>query len=335
MKQRLEEMPYKEEPWRSKYPQILTYLEGNYAEPRGNLVMRNICVGGRWDEIEGKARPGVSLYDNLVGEDPKFVDAEKLDFRLQPDSPAFAMGFQPIPVEQIGLYEDDLRVTWPVVTEVRYPDPGPAPKPAAAPGPKPTFPVQKLTGAVTVDGQITAAEWNGLPAAQMMAVEQDLEGEKVKPSSKAWLYWDAEALYVAVDSAVDPGRPLRMGDTWGSDDAVELAFKNPAAGPAAPLLILRGYPSGNFAGSDEAGAPAAAVKKAAEGVLYAAKVIGKDRWTVEWRVPFASLGIDPAKTPKFPFSLTVRKTGGPEWVLWTGTHHATWNVDNAGFLELK
>jgi hypothetical protein len=122
MKERLEEMPYEEEPWRSRYPQLLTYLEGNYAQPRGNLVRRNICWGGSWDEIEANARPGVTLESNLVGEDPKFVDAARGDFRLQADSPAWKLGFEPIPVEEIGLYESDSRVTWPVETTVRYPD---------------------------------------------------------------------------------------------------------------------------------------------------------------------------------------------------------------------
>ena len=169
----------------------------------------------------------------------------------------------------------------------------------------------------------------------MMAVEQDLEGKKVKPATKAWLYHDGTALYVAVDNAVNPASPLKMGDEWGGNDAVELAFKNPALGPAAPIVILRGYPSGHFASSDEAGAPPAVVKKAAEGVQFAAKVLGKDRWTAEWRVPFASLGLDPVKTPKLAFSLSLRKTGGPDWVLWVGTNHATWNVNNAGDLVLK
>ena len=335
MKERLEAVPYKEEPWRSRYPQLLTYLEGNYAEPRGNLVARNICWGGRWDEIEGRARPGVKLEDNLVGEDPLFADAAKGDFRLKPDSPAWKLGFKPIPVEKIGLYEDPARVTWPVVTQVRPPDPRPAPKAAVRTGPRPVFKVPRLTEKVAIDGDIKPAEWNGLPTTTMMPVEQGLEGEKVEPASKAWLQHDGVALYVAVDNAVDPDTPLRPGDTWGSDDAVELAFKNPALNAAAPLLILRGYPSGHMVSSDEAGAPAAAVEKAAQGVEYAAKVLGKDRWTVEWRIPFASLGIDPAKTPKFPFSLTVRKSAGPTWVLWVGTHHATWNVDNAGDLELR
>ena len=64
-------------------------------------------------------------------------------------------------------------------------------------------------------------------------------------------------------------------------------------------------------------------------------MIGGDRWTAEWRVPFASLGIDPGAHRKVAFSLSVRKTAGPPWVLWVGTNHATWNTDRAGFLELE
>ena len=331
MRKRLEAMPYKEDPWRSRYPKLLTYLEGNYAQPRGNIVARNICWGGRWDEIGAKARPGVKLVDNLVGVDPKFVDAANEDFRLRLDSPAFALGFKPIPFEKIGLYESPLRVTWPVKTEVRYPDP----KPKAKRKPKPVFSVRRLRGVIVIDGALGAAEWNGLSPAHAMAVEQDLQGDKTGPPSTAWLLHDDAALYVAVANRVDPDKPLRMGDTWGRDDAVELAFKNSGGGPAAPILILRGYPSGNFVSSDEAGASAQAVSKATEGVSYAAKIIGKDRWTVEWRIPFAALGVDPKTTPKIPFSLTVRKTADRTWVLWAGTNHATWNVDNAGFLELK
>jgi len=64
-------------------------------------------------------------------------------------------------------------------------------------------------------------------------------------------------------------------------------------------------------------------------------VIDRARWTAEWRIPFASLSLDPARMQRFAFSLSLRKTGGPEWVLWVGTNHATWNVNNAGDLVLK
>jgi len=39
--------------------------------------------------------------------DPRFVDPENDDFRLRPDSPALKMGFQPIDIEQAGLYGDE------------------------------------------------------------------------------------------------------------------------------------------------------------------------------------------------------------------------------------
>lgn len=47
--------------------------------------------------------------------DPKFVAPEKDDFRLQPDSPAFALGFKAIPTEKIGPYQSPDRATWPIV----------------------------------------------------------------------------------------------------------------------------------------------------------------------------------------------------------------------------
>ena len=46
--------------------------------------------------------------------DPLFVDAENDDYRLRPESPAFKLGFKPIPVERIGPYESPDRASWPI-----------------------------------------------------------------------------------------------------------------------------------------------------------------------------------------------------------------------------
>ena len=50
--------------------------------------------------------------------DPRFVDPAKDDYRLRPDSPAFRLGFKPIPVEKIGPYPDPDRASWPIVEAV-------------------------------------------------------------------------------------------------------------------------------------------------------------------------------------------------------------------------
>lgn len=47
--------------------------------------------------------------------DPGFANPDADDYRLQPDSPAVQLGFQPIPVDKIGPYEDELRASWPIV----------------------------------------------------------------------------------------------------------------------------------------------------------------------------------------------------------------------------
>jgi hypothetical protein len=46
--------------------------------------------------------------------DPMFVDPDKDDYRLRPESPAWKLGFQAIPVEKIGPYADPLRASWPI-----------------------------------------------------------------------------------------------------------------------------------------------------------------------------------------------------------------------------
>ena len=51
---------------------------------------------------------------SVMAEDPMFLDMENDDYRLQSDSPAFKIGFKPIPVERIGLFPDSNRASWPV-----------------------------------------------------------------------------------------------------------------------------------------------------------------------------------------------------------------------------
>lgn len=108
------DLNYKQPPWSVRYPELLTLLEDEPLAPKGNVMARNICWGGQWGSTEDKAKPFVKFEDNLIGADPHFAGKPPTDFRLADDSPAFKLGFRPIPFEKIGVYKSDDRASWPV-----------------------------------------------------------------------------------------------------------------------------------------------------------------------------------------------------------------------------
>ena len=324
-------IPFAKPPYSTRYPELLTILDDEPFAPKGNLVARNVSWLGRWDGVHGAARPFVTFTDNMVDQDPKFADTPPRSFQLRKDSPAWKLGFKPIPVNRIGLYRDPRRASWPVSHAVRSMPEPPKPKPPAPrKGPTPVFKVARRAKPIALDGALGKGEWPG----PKMLLAQAVTGHKAKPTSTAWLAWDDEHLYVALDNAVDPKRPLPTTHVWGRDDACEIALRNPAAGKAAPILVLRGFPNGHAESSTEAGAPATVAAKAGKGMQFAAKALGKSRWTAEYRIAWAALGIDPRKHRRLLCSLTVRKAAGNLWLMWEGTRGHSWRVDRAGMLEL-
>ncbi len=119
LRTRLAAMPYTSELWSKRYPQLVTILDDDPGTPKRNRIVRNISVGGKWDDIDPKTRAHQTVADNFVDKDPHFVDRQGADFRLRADSPAKATGFRPIPVIRIGLYRDRRRASWPVRHEPR------------------------------------------------------------------------------------------------------------------------------------------------------------------------------------------------------------------------
>ena len=103
MTERLKAMPYRRPPWSKRYPELLKILKDDPELPKGNVVARNICSGGRWDEIEPRARPLVQLANNLLDDRPGFTNARRKDFRLRENSAALRLGFEQIPTGDIGL----------------------------------------------------------------------------------------------------------------------------------------------------------------------------------------------------------------------------------------
>jgi DNA invertase Pin-like site-specific DNA recombinase len=103
---------YKQPPWSIHYPELLNLLEDEPLAPKGNVVARNICWGGKWGSTEAKAVPFFTNTNNFLDTDPRFRDAPS--FQLEDDSPALKLGFQRIPFEKIGLYQSEDRASWPI-----------------------------------------------------------------------------------------------------------------------------------------------------------------------------------------------------------------------------
>jgi hypothetical protein len=109
MTDRFKAMPYTSELWRKRYPRLVNILEDEPAAPKGNLVARNIFMGGRWDGVRQEARSYVTFVDNSIDQDGIFEGVPPKTFRLRDDAPVHELGFKPIPIERIGLYRDEYR----------------------------------------------------------------------------------------------------------------------------------------------------------------------------------------------------------------------------------
>ena len=94
----------------SRYPAIATMMDA----PGINNIWRNVffkCGRMVTRENEKYDLLGNGVFADV---DPGFVNAAAGDFRLRPDAALFeTVGFKPIPVDEIGLYDDAYRATWP------------------------------------------------------------------------------------------------------------------------------------------------------------------------------------------------------------------------------
>jgi hypothetical protein len=113
MPQKLKAFPYQTPPWSDRYPELISLLNDDPGAPKGNVIERNISVGGRWLDIEPAAKPLVKIENNLLDSDPHFLSRESDNFQLRDDSPAYKLGFERIPLELIGLVPEATRASWP------------------------------------------------------------------------------------------------------------------------------------------------------------------------------------------------------------------------------
>jgi hypothetical protein len=347
----LEKVPYREAPW-TKYPHLADMLDRDpVGAPWYCEVTRNIGAGGRLLTVSrGVEDDWVTVernWDEDMG-DPGFVDLEGGDLRLRDDAPVLdAIGFEPIPFDQIGLIHDDTRASWPVNPEPPTADFMPRwmtvrDQQKRMPTALPVFAAKRVSGAIDIDGAIGPDEWTPGQAGGVMVeaypvavLDHNASGEPVKLTSRAWIETDDEHLCVAFVNDLNPEHGVSGGRVWGKDDAVEIALAVVGDEGIGKIMILRGYTDGSFESSDEAEGPNPLVEQIARGVEYACEVEGTTSWSAEWRIPFTSIGVDPAtRNPKLLFNLSARKPADNLWVMWKKGGGYTWDVKRGGFLWL-
>ncbi len=75
-----------------------------------DVVLKEIEILDEWASWQA-----LGMDRHSVVADPLFVDSAHDDYRLRPESPAWKLGFRPIPIEKIGPYASELRASWPIV----------------------------------------------------------------------------------------------------------------------------------------------------------------------------------------------------------------------------
>jgi len=103
---KIQAMNYTQPPWSVAYPALAAILNEGWEEakvPKGNRVIKNISwQTNTW--AQGNGLYYLTSENNVINQDPLFVDESSMNLALQDNSPAYSIpGFVRIPFELIGL----------------------------------------------------------------------------------------------------------------------------------------------------------------------------------------------------------------------------------------
>lgn len=99
--------------WHEKMKAFCARID--YLGDQGSLFVDDIMLKELEVMDEWSAWQAMDMDRNSLVADPLFVDPARDDYRLRPESPAWKLGFQQIPIEKIGPYRSELRASWPIV----------------------------------------------------------------------------------------------------------------------------------------------------------------------------------------------------------------------------
>lgn len=341
---KIENLPYQQPPWSTRFPELVNIINEEPGLPRYGEVTNNISLGSKlivWSKGIDLIRDCIQVDKNYwsLTEHAGIVQTSASRSIEMPGQAIRTSEFKPLPFDRMGLQPSELRASWPVDNQL-------SPKPRAwlehEDKQLPVVQAVKANGKITIDGKVTDDEWVddrfeetwGKNPNDHFILNQTIDGMKTSMTSAGRIRHDRDFLYIAMVNMVDSRKPIMMGNQWGRCDAVEIAMQSRNARNQPETLVYRGFASGDFVSSNEAGASEKMIQDSQIGVSYKAVVESNDAWSCEWKIPWKSLGIQPALNREIPFNVTVRKTASQEWVTWSPTRSHTWRVDLSGQLRL-
>lgn len=349
----LEKFEYRLPPWSERYPQLAKILNEDKRPlgwPRNITISRNVSMGGPFAIYASGVRSGNDISNNIDETDPLFYNIKKMDFRLRSGSPVYGQaGFEPIPFENIGLYNDELRATWPVKREIgKYFDPS---KEASGSSKPKEYSALKRKNLIKIDGRLEKDEWLGLDKDKAIQIDryyqssQDMES----PLSHAWLLYDDKYLYIGVDHAPDPwspDMPLAVKEiplTWGMTEiSVEGVSSDEIKGwwlpdmETGPIYLFMGYPDGNLRILDSYFKMPENTRLALEkNVEYAAVMHDPDtyNWSAELKIPLSAINLNLDEVKTFRFNIGVRRR--KNWAAWMYTGGKVWRLEGGGRIKIE
>jgi hypothetical protein len=96
-------VPYQQLPWSARYPTLSNILNDEPAKAKYNVIAENVQYhNGNWLRLFDNAQSVLLVGNNFTSGDPLFNDYPNRGFQLNSNSPAWAIGFQALPLGKIG-----------------------------------------------------------------------------------------------------------------------------------------------------------------------------------------------------------------------------------------
>ena len=182
-----------------------------------------------------------------------------------------------------------------------------------------------------LDGKLEGDEWPpGGPGLYELPDQRRARGAPLVAKFCA----DKDNLYVAVSVVSMYPEERKLGNTWGTDEGLELTLGGSRPDGKPVTYVLRGFAEGKLDSLTVGGASEAEAKALAQAVGYASSV-GKQVWSTEWRVPFKALRFTPKDRATLPLNVTVYRSENKAFIQWAGTLGNTWDLERGGRLIFR